>query len=157
MVPRGSQELRWRKKGKGGSLFRMPEEAPCGWGWAARPAGSTCLTCSAHWPLRRGTAASSWAGCQQLPGHPPAVCTHLSLAPSPAAPVPREAGMRMLTQKLVENRTKGKGEGGRGRKIPGLHTGACLPIQLVMGVRLGGAWSCAWPLSGPNRRAALSL
>lgn len=91
MVPEGPGQLRQWEKEKDGSLFSKPREALCGWGRAAGPAGSTCLTCSAHCPLRRGTAARSWASCQHLRG-PLQRCALTCPLPLPtAAPLSREA------------------------------------------------------------------
>lgn len=127
VVPGGARELRQWGKGKGVSPFSNPREDLCVWGRAGRRAGSTCLTCSAHCPLRHSTAARSWASCQHLPGPLQRCALTCSLSLPTAAPLPREAGTRPPPLSHLNANPKANGEkreqrgeekGGEGGKPP---------------------------------------
>lgn len=164
MVPEGARELRQRKE-KGSSLFSKPAEALGCWGWAARPAGSTCLTCSAHCPLRPGTAARSWAHCQELPGplQRCALTCPLSLPPLLLCPGkqagPRTPPMSHLEADPKAGRERTEQRGRREREENPQCSHLSPPVQLVTGCygEAGWGWSSAWPWSRLNLRSSLSL
>lgn len=143
MVPEGARELRQRKE-KGSSLFSKPAEALGCWGWAARPAGSTCLTCSAHCPLRPGTAARSWAHCQELPGplQRCALTCPLSLPPLLLRPGkqagPRTPPMSHLEADPKAGRERTEQRGRREREENPQCSHLSPPVQLVTGRGGGG-------------------
>lgn len=145
---------------KGGFLFSNPTEALCGWGWAARLAGSTCLTCSAHCPLRPGTAARSWAHCQELPGplQRCALTCPLSLPPLLLCP-PGEAGTRTSPMSHLDANPKASRE----RKEQMERGGGKSPVPTPEPCAVGHGSEAGWGLeqclvrSGPNLRPVLSL